>query len=153
MAVRQNQRELHAYLGGLYGKVFRRYQQLLQDAVPGIPPLELFWRAQFMLGAAIFSMAGIQALRGIAQADFGTDTSTEQVLELMVPFLAAGMRSETVLVDPALIAARRRLADFPALARRSAAPSLTCPGLSNLRKNHGSPRYHPHSRGFPHPPA
>ncbi|CAD5377457.1 TetR/AcrR family transcriptional regulator [Pseudomonas sp. OF001] len=108
MAIRQNQRELHAYLGGLYGKVFRRYQQLLQEAVPGIPPLELFWRAQFMLGAAIFSMAGIQALRGIAQADFGTDTSTEQVLELMVPFLAAGMRSETVLADPALIAARRR---------------------------------------------
>lgn len=108
MAVRQNQRQLHAYLASLYGKVFRRYLQLLQDAVPGIPPLELFWRAHFILGAATFSMAGIQSLREIAQADYGVDTSAEQVLGLMVPFMAAGMRAESALTDEVLIAARLR---------------------------------------------
>lgn len=108
MAVRQNQRQLYVYLGGLYGKVFRHYLQLLQEAVPGIPPLELFWRAQFMLGAATVGMGSIQMLRSVAQADFGVDTSSEQVLGLMVPFMAAGLRAGTALHDEALIAARPR---------------------------------------------
>ncbi|MCQ4347902.1 TetR family transcriptional regulator [Pseudomonas stutzeri] len=106
MAVRQHQQELHVYLGGLYGKVFRRYLQQLQEALPGVPPLELFWRAQFALGAATFSLAGLSSLRGFARSDFGVDTSAEQVLGLMVPFLAAGLRAESSLTDARLIAAR-----------------------------------------------
>ena len=48
-----------------------------------------------MLGAAAFSMSGIKALRAMAETDFGVNTSIEQVMRMMVPFLAAGMRSET----------------------------------------------------------
>ena len=106
MAVREHQRQLRNYLAGLYGKVFRRYLQLLQEAVPGIPPLELFWRVHFMLGAASFSMAGIEGLREIVARDFDVDVSAEQVLSLLVPFMAAGMRADSALTDPALIAAR-----------------------------------------------
>ena len=101
MAVRQHQRELQAFLGGLYGRALRRYLRRLQEAVPDIAPLELFWRAHFMLGAATYSMAGIQLLRDNVQLCFGVDTSAEQVLDLMVPFMAAGMRAAPVLGDAA----------------------------------------------------
>ncbi|MBB2496436.1 TetR/AcrR family transcriptional regulator [Aquipseudomonas ullengensis] len=106
LAFSQSQGHLRRYLEDMYGKVFRRYLVLLHEAAPRIPPLELFWRVHFMLGAASFSMSGIKALRAIAENDFGVDTSIEQVMRLMVPFLAAGMRSETAVIDEALASAQ-----------------------------------------------
>ncbi|WP_437881566.1 TetR/AcrR family transcriptional regulator [Pseudomonas sp. LRF_L74] len=108
LAFSQSQGHLRRYLEDMYGKVFRRYLILLHDAAPGIPPLELFWRVHFMLGAAAFSMSGIKALRAISENDFGVDTSIEQVMRLMVPFLAAAMRSESAVKDEALASARLR---------------------------------------------
>lgn len=95
LAFSQSQGHLRRYLEDMYGKVFRRYMLLVHEAAPRIPPLELFWRVHFMLGAAAFSMSGIKALRAIAETDFGINTSIEQVMRLMVPFLAAGMRADT----------------------------------------------------------
>jgi hypothetical protein len=51
-------------------------------------------------------MSGIKALRAIAETDFGVNTSIEQVMRLMVPFLAAGMRAETGVTDAAMINAQ-----------------------------------------------
>ncbi len=102
LAFSQSQGHLRRYLEDMYGKVFRRYMLLINDAAPHIPPLELFWRVHFMLGAAAFSMSGIKALRAIGETDFGVNTSIEQVMRLMVPFLAAGMRADTGVTDPAL---------------------------------------------------
>ncbi len=92
----------------MYGKVFRRYMQRVHEAAPRIPPIELFWRVHFMLGAAAFSMSGIKALRAISENDFGVDTSIEQVMRMMVPFLAAGMRAESGIADQALSQAQPR---------------------------------------------
>ena len=39
------------------------------------------------------SACRIKALRAMAETDFGVNTSTEQVMHLMVPFFAAGMRA------------------------------------------------------------
>ncbi|EGH48247.1 regulatory protein, TetR, partial [Pseudomonas syringae pv. pisi str. 1704B] len=88
LAFSQSQGHLRRYLEDMYGKVFRRYMTLVNEAAPRIPPIELFWRVHFMLGAAAFSMSGIKALRAIAETDFGVNTSIEQVMRLMVPFLA-----------------------------------------------------------------
>jgi hypothetical protein len=44
----------------------------------------------------------------MSETDFGVNTSIEQVMRLMVPFLAAGMRSETGLTDTALASAQLR---------------------------------------------
>ena len=52
-----------------------------------------------MLGAAAFSMSGIKALRAISENDFGVRTSIEQVMRMMVPFLAAGMRADSGIDD------------------------------------------------------
>ncbi|MNN96237.1 hypothetical protein D3C81_2151850 [compost metagenome] len=38
----------------------------------------------------------------MAEADFGVQTSTEQVMRLMVPFMAAGMRADSALSDEML---------------------------------------------------
>ncbi|AYC33438.1 TetR/AcrR family transcriptional regulator [Pseudomonas cavernae] len=106
LAFSQSQGHLRRYLEDAYGKVFRRYMMLLHEGAPRIPPLELFWRIHFMLGAAAFSMSGIKALRAIAENDFGVNTSIEQVMRLMVPFLAAAMRADSGVTDEALAAAQ-----------------------------------------------
>jgi hypothetical protein len=71
-----------------------------------------------MLGAAAFSMSGIKALRAIAENDFGARTSIEQVMRMMVPFLAAGMRADSGVADPSLAQAhpiaRRNALAMPA---------------------------------------
>jgi len=106
LAFNQSQGHLRKYLEEVYGRVFRRYMLLLIEAAPKIPPLELFWRIHFMVGAAAFSMSGIKALRAMAENDYGVHTSTEQVMRMMVPFLAAGARATTGITDPALMAAQ-----------------------------------------------
>ncbi|MOA20049.1 hypothetical protein D3C78_1404660 [compost metagenome] len=59
-----------------------------------------------MLGAVAFSMSGIKALRAIAENDYGVSTSIEQVMKLMVPFLAGGMRADSGVTDAALAEAQ-----------------------------------------------
>lgn len=118
LAFSQGQGYLRGYLEDMYGKVFRRYLMLLQQAAPEIPPIELFWRVHFMLGAAVFSMSEIKALGTIAEESFGVQTSTEQPLRLLVPFLAAGLRAESAVRDEELVNARPELRSKSAPARR-----------------------------------
>lgn len=101
LAFSQSQGHLRRYLEEVYGTVFRRYMTLVYEAAPRVPSVELFWRVHFMLGAAAFSMSGIKALRAIAENDFGVNSSIEQVMRLMVPFLAQGMRAESAVTDEA----------------------------------------------------
>jgi hypothetical protein len=49
-----------------------------------------------MLGTAAFTMSSMKALRAIAEAEFAEHRAVDQVLRLMVPFLAAGMRADTL---------------------------------------------------------
>ncbi len=97
LAFSQSQGHLRRYLNEVYGKVFHRYMRLLHEAAPEISPVEMFWRVHFMLGAAAFTMSGIKALRAIVEAEYEVHMTTEQVLRLMVPVLAAGVRSESVI--------------------------------------------------------
>lgn len=53
-------------------------------------------------------MSGIKALRAIAETDFGIQPSIERVMRLMVPFLAAGMRADGGVTDPAMATAQLR---------------------------------------------
>ncbi|HKM38365.1 MAG TPA: TetR family transcriptional regulator [Thiopseudomonas sp.] len=93
----QSQGHLRGYLSEMYGKVFQRYMLLLRETVPNVKPIELFWRVHFMIGAASFSMSGIKALRSMAESEYQVHLKTEQILRLMVPFLAAGLRAESVI--------------------------------------------------------
>jgi len=97
LAFSQSQGHLRRYLNEMYGKVFQRYMLLLHQAAPEICPVEMFWRVHFMMGAAAFTMSGIKALRAIVEDEYDVHMSTEQVLRLMVPVLAAGVRTESVI--------------------------------------------------------
>ena len=93
MAFTESQGHLRRFLNERYGTTWRRYMGLLQQTGPQISPVELFWRVHFMIGTVAFSMSGIKALRAISESDFSTRVSTEQVMRLMLPFLAAGMQA------------------------------------------------------------
>lgn len=93
LAFTQSQGHLRRYLNERYSTIWRRYMALMQQAAPSMSPVELFWRVHFMIGTVAFSMSGIKALRAMAETDFAKSISTEQVMRLMLPFLAAGMRA------------------------------------------------------------
>lgn len=93
LAFTQSQGHLRRFLNERYGHIWRNYMGLLQQTGPQISPVELFWRVHFMIGTVAFSMSGIKALRAISESDFATRVSTEQVMRLMLPFLAAGMQA------------------------------------------------------------
>lgn len=97
LAFSQSQGHLRRYLNEMYGHVFQRYMLLLREVAPEVQPIELFWRVHFMIGAAAFSMSGLKALREIVVAEYDVHLTTEQVLRLMVPFLAAGLRADSVI--------------------------------------------------------
>ena len=46
LAFSQSQGHLRRYLEDMYGKVFRRYMLLVNEAALRIPPIELFWPAR-----------------------------------------------------------------------------------------------------------
>lgn len=110
LAFSQSQGHLRRYLNEMYGKVFHRYMLLLHTAAPEIQPIELFWRVHFMMGAAAFSMSGIKALRAIVETEYQVHMTTEQVMRLMVPFLAAGMRADSAIGSAQMQAAIKKKA-------------------------------------------
>lgn len=96
LAFTESQGHLRRFLNERYGSSWRSYMRLLQQAAPQMPVVELFWRVQFMIGTVAFSMSGIKALRAISESDFDVKVSTEQVMRLMLPFLAAAMQAPSV---------------------------------------------------------
>lgn len=109
LAFSQSQGHLRRYLEVSYGRIFRRYMLLLHNVAPSIPPIELFWRIHFMIGTAAFSMSGIQALQAMAESDYQVRVSIAQVMQMMVPFLAAGLRAPSMISDPQLKQAKLHL--------------------------------------------
>ncbi len=93
LAFGENQSELREALRERYAELSADALQRIASALPALTPLELFWRVHFALGALTFSLSGLPALRGIADQDFGVTTSTAQVLDLLMPFLLAGLRA------------------------------------------------------------
>lgn len=93
LAYSQGQGHLKKYLREVYGEVFEDYLKLLVKTCPNLPAGDLFWRVYFILGAAVFTLSGSDALRAIAENDYGTRYEVEEILRKMVPFMAAGLRA------------------------------------------------------------
>ncbi|MED5240280.1 MAG: TetR family transcriptional regulator [Pseudomonadota bacterium] len=82
---------LRDYLQKQYGAVFRRLQEHMQRALPNMPPRELFWRVQFGLGAAIFTLSGMESLKEISRNDFNMDVTEADITRRLLPFLLGGI--------------------------------------------------------------
>ncbi len=95
LAYTQGQGHLKKYLREVYGDVFQACLQLLVKACPNLPMGDLFWRVYFILGSAVFTLSGANALRAIAESDYGVNYELEEIMRKMVPFMAAGLRAHT----------------------------------------------------------
>ncbi|OQX35757.1 MAG: TetR family transcriptional regulator [Oceanospirillales bacterium LUC14_002_19_P2] len=94
LAFTETQGHLRRYLQDIYGDVLSGYLKLVVAASPALPRNELFWRIHFMMGTVIFSMSGFEALKAIADYEYGEKATIEQTLHRMEPFLAAAMRAQ-----------------------------------------------------------
>ena len=65
--------------------------QAISKANPDLSPADLFWRLHFTLGTVVFTMASADALRDIAQADFGQQLDVEGLVRNVIPYLASGV--------------------------------------------------------------
>jgi AcrR family transcriptional regulator len=93
LAYSQAQGHLRRFFREHYGEVFRRFLQQLALAVPEVPPMEMFWRVHFALGATIFTLSGMDPLRAICRSDFAVEVLPQQVEERLLGFLAGGIRA------------------------------------------------------------
>ena len=63
-------------------------------ANPNLTKEQLFWRLHFTLGTCVFTMASSQALVEIAENDYGKKMDAKAVVDILIPYLAAGMSAE-----------------------------------------------------------
>jgi len=99
LAYAQTQEHLREFLGQHYGMVFRRFLVHIKLAAPEMSPKELFWRIHFALGSAVFTLASFDGLKEILNADYGVDVSLPGAVKRLVPFMAAGIRSGSELIE------------------------------------------------------
>lgn len=92
-AYAETQGHLRRYVTDKYGFVLVRFTLLFQKAYPNLSNDQIFWRLHYTLGSLIFTLAGSDALREIAAADFDREMAIEEVIDEMIPFLAAGMKA------------------------------------------------------------
>lgn len=92
-AYAETQGHLRRYVTEKYGFVLVRFTLLFQKAYPNLSNDQIFWRLHYTLGSLIFTLAGSDALREIAAADFNRQMQIEDVIDEIIPFLAAGMKA------------------------------------------------------------
>ena len=95
LAYTQAQGHLRRFLYENYSEVYGRFIGYLKLAHPKLSSEEIFWRIHFAIGAAVFTMSSLEVLRNMAHADTGKDSSVEQVMEQLIPFLAAALEQES----------------------------------------------------------
>lgn len=93
LAYTQAQGHLRSYIQQQYGDVFSRFTELVRLATPDLPDAERFWRLHFMLGTVIFTLSGLDALRDIAEQDYGEHVSVRDLVRRLRPVVVAGMNA------------------------------------------------------------
>ena len=84
---------LGTWVANMVGGLLMGVALAVFQAVPDVPPMEVFWRVHFALGATIFTLSGMDPLRAICRSDFGVTLSSQQVNDRLLSFLAGGIRS------------------------------------------------------------
>ncbi|GJA18781.1 MULTISPECIES: TetR/AcrR family transcriptional regulator [Aeromonas] len=86
-----SQGHLRRFITTHYGATLHGITQAISKANPDLSPADLFWRLHFTLGTVVFTMASADALRDIAQADFGQQLDVEGLVRNVIPYLASGV--------------------------------------------------------------
>ncbi|GHC25873.1 TetR/AcrR family transcriptional regulator [Aidingimonas halophila] len=93
LAYSQAQGHLRRYIQEHYGSVFSRFSSLVRQATPELPDAERFWRLHFVLGTVIFTLSGLDALRDIAEKDYGEHVSVRGLIDRLRPVVVAAMQA------------------------------------------------------------
>lgn len=84
------QGHLRVFITDKYGDSLTRIQQSFHKTKPELTAADLFWRLHFILGTSVFTLAASHALSDISNKDFDKQMNTEQIVDELLPFLAAG---------------------------------------------------------------
>lgn len=93
LAYTQAQGHMRRYLQENYGQTFLRFTNLLKLSSAELPDAERFWRTHFMLGAVVFTMSSLDALRDIALSDFDEKTRIADLVARLLPVVTAAMQA------------------------------------------------------------
>lgn len=85
--------KIQAMLNQQVAAVAERFMPAFQKALPRVPPVDLFWRLHFLVGAMAHTMADAERL-GEFSGGLCNPDDTEGTVQKLVIFLAAGMRSK-----------------------------------------------------------
>jgi len=96
-----------AWFAGEYKRVLERYHAALCRTLPGIPPEDVRWRLQFLVGALTYPVAERQLVE-LVSGEAIDPADVNQVVERLLPFVAAGFRVPPAKPGPARRAARSR---------------------------------------------
>jgi AcrR family transcriptional regulator len=79
------------WFAGEYRRVLERYHAALCRALPGIPPEDVRWRLQFLVGALTYPVAERQLVELVSGETIRPE-DVSQIVERLLPFVAAGFR-------------------------------------------------------------
>lgn len=99
LAYTQSQGHLRKYLEQEYARTFRLFMHLVKLSTPELDKKERFWRIQFTLGSIAFTMSSIQPLTEILENSADAEANPQQLVDYMVPFLLAGLKSPPVPIQ------------------------------------------------------
>ncbi|GHE22743.1 TetR/AcrR family transcriptional regulator [Halomonas urumqiensis] len=93
LAYSQAQGHMRRYIQEEYGSAFTRFTELVRQATPTLPDAERFWRLHFVLGSVIFTLSGLDALRDIAEKDYGEHVTVRDLIRRMRPVVVAALQA------------------------------------------------------------
>lgn len=82
-----------------YRDVIVRFKRSLMRSLPQLPEAELIWRMHFMFGTMAYAMAGNDALQLISTCEAEGADDPRAIVRRIVPFLAAGLRAPSPVVN------------------------------------------------------
>lgn len=74
-----------------YPGVISNFVLAVQKAYPELTPEEIFWRLHFTMGTVVFAMSSSDALMDIAKNDFDKTLNIADVIQKVIPYVAAGV--------------------------------------------------------------
>ncbi|MGR4988346.1 TetR/AcrR family transcriptional regulator [Vibrio sp. WZ-1] len=88
------QGHLRWFISTRYDEVLKLFMFSISKANPELTEEQLFWRLHFTLGTCVFTMASSQALTEIAESKFDKEVDAKSVVDLLIPYLSAGMSAK-----------------------------------------------------------
>ena len=88
-----------SWFAGEYKRVLERYHAALCRALPDLPPEDVRWRLQFLVGALTYPVAERQLVELVSGESMSPDDVIHVVRRLM-PFVAAGFRAPVSVSKP-----------------------------------------------------